>query len=1139
MAIKFARTIISACLILGALCNAHITLLPFSVHADPIIPPVWDIVRESFEDGTLDSWQQTIPENLHLAPGVGRNGSAGFSVTLDSDASYLYQTNVARAEIGYLTFWFNPNGALIPDQGTSWVPGRSISIANVTGPSWWPPLVALYARHPTGSGYKAFLAWPTESGRHYDYESGEFNLVDGWQKITLGYELDAWVAVWLNDELIRFSADVSHNEPYGGIVEIGKTNPTDSITPTGELLFDDVAFQVPRIEDLWVDALSGDDGNDGLTITTAFLSVQNAADIAGPGTIVHILPGVYRESVWPALNGSQRESVLYIAEDGLGTATIRGSEPASELVWTQMTVDTIGLPAGVNPADIYHADLLEWGLEKAPRFVVELDDNGEPDARLPLAREPDWGVTTEWKHHEFWWAADGGWDVAGCDPSADPDPNCDYGWRSTTQLTDRTHDVAPVGIEPGNLSTLGNLAGATLVAIDSLQGHYVYRRTITSHDVSAGRVTVDRICEHDGGSGNPGLGWGSKYYVENNPGLLDTPGEWWYDENSGRLYLWPRTPGNPGSMNIEISRRDNGFSFQNRSFTILEGLTIELLNESAVYQGNWQTQKSYHNAIRKTTLRYANRGVFIEQSVRADAPSGNVIDGFTVEGSEIAHMDTHAIRLIDWWENSADPNLFTRSGVLNTVIRDNEMHHLGFRTDGDNAVGASFSFANRLRFEGNHVHHVAHNGVQFSRSVIQSSKTHGFAPHEIKTGEILIKDNVFEKACQLTTDCGAIKFWGSPPDNHVFRDLLITGNIFRNTFGWTYVSEKRGRWSGGDDSHVRGLGGFGLYVDHASGVHAYRNISYNNAYVGYMLYGVWRDGDIVYYNNIAANSLNGFSLGGASYDTHGSVSTQVINNIIVNNEDYGIKQADADGVYDNMTFDHNLFHNNGWRTFEDGGQWKAGDMVIYVSSGDDAYLQTLADIRANTAWEINGVQGDPRFVQYDATEHDLFDDSWPDFFLTSTSLAALDRGTADLPPSLALLIGKFEVHDPRRGEAFDIGRYEGGFDLLPTPSFRVVKPGGTALYTLRIFPSDLSQTVALTTRSPSPNLTVALTPGSISVHEAATLTVTSTHAASVLMPGMQYSIPVTGVAGEFKALTTVRLLVGGRSTFLPVLVKGY
>ncbi len=75
-----------------------------------------------------------------------------------------------------------------------------------------------------------------------------------------------------------------------------------------------------------------------------------------------------------------------------------------------------------------------------------------------------------------------------------------------------------------------------------------------------------------------------------------------------------------------------------------------------------------------------------------------------------------------------------------------------------------FPYADKLRFEGNHVHHVAQNGVQFNKSIIQSPKLYDFDPDEIKTGEILIKDNLFEKACQLTADCGGLKIWGDPPD---------------------------------------------------------------------------------------------------------------------------------------------------------------------------------------------------------------------------------------------------------------------------------------------------------------------------------------------------------------------------------------
>jgi hypothetical protein len=1112
-----------------------VRVLQQTAAADPVIPPVWDIVSDDFESGTLDAWRKTSAGSFNLVNGGGVNGSTGLAVAVGQEAGHLYQTGVARAEEGYMTFWFNPNGVAIPDEGTSWVPGKSICItAIVNSDDWWPPLVALYVRRPPGQGYRAYLAWPIDAddNRHYDYESGSFELLDGWQRITVGYSINAWVAVWRDGQLMRYATDVVHTDPYGDIIQLGKTNDTGN-TPSGALLFDDYAFQVARIEDLWVDATNGNDENDGLTSGTAFRTIQKAADLAGPGTTVHILPGRYRETVSPAMDGSAAEPTLYIAQNGPGTAVIRGSEPSADLAWMPLTANTIGLPPGVDPSNIYYTELSAWELDGPPRFVVELDGDDEVIARLPLAREPDWHVETEWKHHEFWWAADGGSDVAGCDPATDADPNCDYGWRSTTQLTDHSNDSEPAGVEPGNLTTLGDLTGATLVAIDTVQGHYVYRRTITAHNVPNGRVTVDRICEHDSGSNNPGLGWGSKYYVEGVPYLLDNPGEWWYDETSGRLYLWPLTAANPGTMEIEISRRDNGFNLRNRSHVILDGLTIEFVDGSAVYQANWETHKSYGNTISNATLRYANWGVYIEQSVSADAPPGNVIDGFTLENSEVAYIDSLAIRLIDWWEDGADPDAFSRSGVRNTVMRDNELHHLGFRTDGDNAIGASFTFANQLRFEGNHVHHVAHNGVQFSRSVIQSPQTYGFPPDEIKTGEILVKDNVFEYACQLTTDCGGMKIWGSPPDNHVFRDFLVTGNIFRNSFGWTYVSEKRGRWMGGAASDVRGLGGFGLYIDHASGVHAYRNISYNNAYTDFMIYGVWRDGEIVYVNNVAANSLYGMILGGEQYDTHGAVDTRMLNNIVVNNEGFGMSLSYADGSTDNTNIDHNLYFNNGWRTYDDGGMWKAGPMLVREGGSYEPY-ETLVEARANTPWEDDGVAGDPAFWDYDPGDHDLHDGSWPAFHLTLASTDAIDGGTAALPDSLATLLDRFDVEDDYWGPALDIGRYEAGFVMLAVPSAQTVEPGGVAQYILQVYPSSLPYGVTLTATSPSPSLALTLEPAVIASDGVATLSVTDTHTGSGLLPGLRYIIPITGTGGGFVGMTSVDLLVGGGRLYLPL-----
>ena len=1194
---------------------------------DPIIPPTWDIVADNFESGSLAAWSAVEPSRLSLLPGGGRNGSTGLAVAVGQDDAYIYRSRVAYAVEGYLTFWLNPNGVALPEPTPNyWPPGTSLCAGEVrsSASDWWPPLVGFYLRKPPGQGYQGYIAYPKASGYFYDWQSGAFALSDGWQKITLGYRIDTWVAVWVNDTLVRsYDSEVVHDDPSGDVIEFGKVNTNSSSTPSGSIRLDDVAFQVPRVDDLWVNGVNGSDAYNGLAPATAFRTIQRAADLAGPGTTVHILPGIYRETVYPALSGSAAEPTVYRAENGPGTAIVRGSEPSSALTWTKLTSDPIGMPAGVY-ANVYWADLSAWNLDGPPRFVMEVPPLSSPPvgetetkaeiwynsdylssppvgetetkaeiwynsdylssppvgetetkaeiwynsdylssppvgetetkaeiwynndylssppvggteggSRLPLAREPDWQVTTEWKTHEFWWAADGGSAPAACDPVTNDDHNCDLPQRSMTQLTDLTNDSEPAGIEAGNLTTLGDLTGGTLVAIDTLQGHYVYRRTITAHDVGAGRITVDRVCEHDGGSGNPGLGWGSKYYVENKPYLLDTPGEWWYDTATKRLYLWPPTPANPATLDIEISRRTNGFSLRDRSYTVLDGLTVELLNGSAIYLANWETHKAYKDIVRNATLRYANWGLYIEQSVRAAAPPENIIDGFTLEDSEIAYIDTFAIRLIDWWENGAAADSFTRSGIVNTVIRNNEMHHLGFRTDGDNAVGASFGFVNRLRFEGNHVHHVAHNGIQFSRSVIQSDKTYGFSPAEIKTGDILIADNIFERACQLTTDCGGLKFWGSPPDNHVFRNVLITGNIFRDSVGWTYVSEKRGRWTGGNGSPVRGMGAFGLYVDHASGIHAYRNLAYNNAYNGYMFSGVWRDGPMIYVNNVAANSLYGFALG-SGYDTHGSVDTRVLDNIVVNNEAFGMTVGYATGRTQNMTIDHNLYHANGW-----GGMWRAGPMVIRQVSASGASWepqQTLDEVQTNTPWEDHGLEGDPAFLAYNVADREMFDGSWPDFHLTAASSNAIDRGATTLPASLTALLIAFGVTDPHWGAAYDIGRYEAGFALLAQPPAQSIDPGGTARYAISLYPPDLPHTVTLSVASPAPELMATIGPTMLAAGETATLTVTDTHTGTLEI-GLGYAITVTGAGGGFMQTTGVRLLVGGARLYLPLVTR--
>ncbi len=563
---------------------------------------------------------------------------------------------------------------------------------------------------------------------------------------------------------------------------------------------------------------------------------------------------------------------------------------------------------------------------------------------------------------------------------------------------------------------MGDLTGAVLRAQDHYRAHFQYLRKITAHNVAAGRITVDDACHRVGT--DPGLGWGTKYFVESHPALLDTAGEWWFDDATDQLYLWPPTPGNPASQLLEIPRYDTAFDLMDRSWIELRDLDMELYNGRVVSMANWINHLSVGNAIRGSSLHWADIGIVAEQQVEAGSHLDKRIESLLIEDNDIGQMDTWGIKLTQRW-TGGDADSWTRSGMFDTVIRGNELHHLGFRMSeegGSSTGGVAFRHADRLTFEDNWVHDTATEGLLLTESVVQSPSEYGFSAAEIKLGEILLRNNLFERSCQMKSDCGAIRVWGLQPDSHVFRDFLVTGNVFRDTLGWSWAAQQRGLYENGV---VSGAGGSGFYMDGTTGMHLYRNLVYNNGNAGFYLIRHWRDGKMVLYNNVLANNAIGIRLGGLNNDTHVNVDTKLRNNVLVNNAAYALVVEDLDSNYTNTVIDHNLYQDNGWR----GLAFKAGDMNI-VHSGSQEFHQTVAEIRTNTVFESSGQDAAAGFVDYDEADHDPFDGSWPDFRLAIGS-AAVDAGSSVLPGGLDSLLGLFGIAESREGTAWDQGASEG------------------------------------------------------------------------------------------------------------------
>ncbi len=119
-----------------------------------------------------------------------------------------------------------------------------------------------------------------------------------------------------------------------------------------------------------------------------------------------------------------------------------------------------------------------------------------------------------------------------------------------------------------------------------------------------------------------------------------------------------------------------------------------------------------------------------------------------------------------------------------------------------------------------------------------------------------------------------------------------------------------------------------------------------------------------------------------------------------------------------------------------------------------------------------------------------------------------------------------------------ISAAEEGFTLIATPASQAIEAGQAASYTLKVQAgSSFSETVTLTTVSALPNLVLGLTPTTLTPPDQATLTVTDTHPGGPLLPGVWHNIPITATGGDITRTTTVKLLVGGTQSNLPIILR--
>ncbi|MEK3916749.1 DNRLRE domain-containing protein [Paenibacillus sp. FSL H7-0331] len=369
-------------------------------------------------------------------------------------------------------------------------------------------------------------------------------------------------------------------------------------------------------------SVSGNDTTGDGSLENPWRTIQKAADVMTAGDTCFIRGGVYRETVVPAASGSSSTMMTFKSYNN-EIVTISGSEPV-----TGWTADSAG-PTGIFKASI--AGSLGSGNQ------IFLNGTMIPEARWPnntgTLMEPTLAV------------ADNG---------------------TNTTITDS--DI-PAGVNWAG-ATVWFAGGAAWAGQDS---------TVTAFDPISHIITFNSVkaasTNYDARSGNT-------FYLSGIKAALDSQNEWWYDEASQQLFLWPPGGNDPSGAAVEMKKRLYGFDLSGRSYIAIEGIRLfatSLKTDDGTHHvriGQMKAEYISHNTRNKTAKGEGrpdedNNGITIRGSYNE------------ISGSEFAYSSGSLLNLTGN-QHQVVNNYFhdgnyagTWNGLISTL---GEQHYIGYNT---------------------------------------------------------------------------------------------------------------------------------------------------------------------------------------------------------------------------------------------------------------------------------------------------------------------------------------------------------------------------------------------------------------------------------------------------------------------------
>ncbi len=295
-------------------------------------------------------------------------------------------------------------------------------------------------------------------------------------------------------------------------------------------------------------ASGGSDANPG-TLAAPFATIQRAANVAVPGDTVFIRSGTYRETITPSASGTANARITYQNYPG-EVVTVSGADVMDSATWT--------LDAG----NVHSTPLAASFFTSTCNQALQVFVDGE---MVNLARWPN--VTTKTNAY----------------PSGTAPPvSISHPAKSvTTSFVSKTRDstaklttgvVTDTALPP---KPAGFYDGAEICfQPNNSAWSWIFSGLVTQVPANGTQITFTSRSESGKDFNQSTYDAASRYYLFNKKEFLDTPGEWWHDRSSGRLYLWAPASANPATRVVEVKKRDYAFNFTNRSHLTVRGLRL-------------------------------------------------------------------------------------------------------------------------------------------------------------------------------------------------------------------------------------------------------------------------------------------------------------------------------------------------------------------------------------------------------------------------------------------------------------------------------------------------------------------------------------------------------------------------------------